>query len=283
MKKLMAAHIRIPLMLLLTFGAIEYFVDSGDQLAIVKYPKMLGVLALVFFALLFVEIIVESFKYVDDRLTYEGKDTAEDRGTAYQKFMRALTGAKSIEQEHTLELDHEYDGIRELDNDLPPWWTSLFYIGILFGTWYFLYYNYFGGPSQVDEYHQQNTEALLAIQEYKKNNPDLVNADNVTLLTDAASLEAGKATFMSNCIACHLADGGGSVGPNLTDEYWILGGGIKNVFNTISEGGREGKGMIPWKSQLEPTQIQQVASYVLSLQGTKPANPKAPEGDIWKE
>jgi cytochrome c oxidase cbb3-type subunit III len=84
-------------------------------------------------------------------------------------------------------------------------------------------------------------------------------------------------------VACHLADGGGSIGPNLTDEYWILGGGVKNIFHTISEGGREGKGMIPWKSELKPLQIQQVASYIISLGGTTPAQGKEPEGEIWKE
>ena len=87
----------------------------------------------------------------------------------------------------------------------------------------------------------------------------------------------------TNCVVCHLADGGGSIGPNFTDENWILGGGIKNVFNTVSEGGREGKGMIPWKSVLSPSEIQQVSSYILSFQGTTPANPKAPEGDVWVE
>jgi cytochrome c oxidase cbb3-type subunit 3 len=80
-----------------------------------------------------------------------------------------------------------------------------------------------------------------------------------------------------------MADGGGGIGPNLTDQYWILGGGIKNVFNTVSEGGRDGKGMVAWKAQLKPSQIAQVSSYILSLQGTTPANPKAAEGDLWKD
>jgi len=108
----------------------------------------------------------------------------------------------------------------------------------------------------------------------------LLTAENVEQLTDAASLESGKAIFQTNCIACHMADGGGGIGPNLTDNYWILGAGIKNVYQTISEGGRSGKGMIPWKTTLSPEEMQQVASYVLSLQGTTPANPKDPEGEL---
>ena len=108
-----------------------------------------------------------------------------------------------------------------------------------------------------------------------------MDATTVELLTDASDLNAGKAIFETNCAVCHMADGGGGIGPNLTDEYWILGGGIKNVFNTVSEGGRAGKGMVPWKQSLKPSEIAQVSSYVLGFQGTTPANPKAPEGDIW--
>ena len=112
----------------------------------------------------------------------------------------------------------------------------------------------------------------------------MIDADSVTELTDAASLQEGKNIFQANCIMCHAPDGGGGIGPNLTDDHWILGGDIKNVFHTISEGGREGKGMVAWKATLTAKQRQQVASYVLSLQGSSPASPKAPEGDIiWKK
>ena len=112
-----------------------------------------------------------------------------------------------------------------------------------------------------------------------------MNVEKVTLLADAESLARGKEIFVNACAACHKASGAGQIGPNLTDEYWVLGGGIKNVFKTISEGGREGKGMVPWKATLKPTEIQKVASYVLSLQGTKPAGGKAPEPEakIWVE
>jgi len=123
----------------------------------------------------------------------------------------------------------------------------------------------------------------LAIEEYKKTAKDLIDASTVELLTDPADITAGLNIFQANCVACHKADGGGGIGPNLTDNYWILGGGIKNVFNTISEGGRSGKGMVPWKNDFKPSEIAQVASYVLSLQGTTPAEPKEPEGDLWTD
>jgi cytochrome c oxidase cbb3-type subunit 3 len=135
--------------------------------------------------------------------------------------------------------------------------------------------------SQDEEYETAVAEAKLEIEEWKKTAKNLVDLNTVILLKDEGDLTAGKSIFNESCIACHKADGGGGIGPNLTDKNWILGGGIKNVFKTISEGGRDGKGMISWKSELKPAQMAQVASYVLSLQGTTPAEPKAAEGEIW--
>ena len=178
-------------------------------------------------------------------------------------------------------LDHNYDGIKELDNRLPPWWIYLFYITIIFGVVYLVRFHIFNDYDQELEFEQEMGEARLAIEEYKKTAKDLVDVNTVELLTEASDLKAGEAIFNTNCAVCHMNDGGGGIGPNLTDEYWILGGGIKNVFQTISEGGRAGKGMVAWKSNLKPSEIAQVASYLLGMQGTTPANPKAPEGDIW--
>ena len=142
-------------------------------------------------------------------------------------------------------------------------------------------YHILDGPSMAEEYEMEMVAAAEAIEEYKKTAKNLIDLETVELLTDASDLEAGKAIYTTNCVACHMADGGGGIGPNLTDSNWILGGGIKNVFKTISEGGRDGKGMISWKSTLKPLEMAQVASYVLTFEGTTPANPKAPEGDIW--
>ena len=139
-----------------------------------------------------------------------------------------------------------------------------------------------GGDNQEMELKKEIAEAQIALEEYKKTAPDLMDAESVTLMTDAGDLAKGKAIYEMNCAACHKIDGGGQIGPNLTDDHWILGGGIKNVFHTIAEGGRDGKGMVAWKAMLKPTEMQQVASYVLSLQGTNPADAKAAEGDLYK-
>lgn len=198
-----------------------------------------------------------------------------------KKLLKSWTKSKEIEEEQEIILDHNYDGIKELDNSLPPWWVYMFYATIVFAAVYLVRFHVLDGDSQEVEYQKAVAQAQIEINKYKATAPDLVTADNVELLTDEASLKRGKAVFNLNCASCHLADGGGSIGPNLTDEYWILEGGIKGVFKTVSNGGRDGKGMIAWNKTLKSDDIAKVSSYVLSLQGTTPANPKAPEGEIW--
>ncbi len=178
-------------------------------------------------------------------------------------------------------LDHDYDGIQELDNDLPPWWVWMFNLSIIFAVLYLLYYHVFDiGNLQVAEY---QAEMKAASQKYAKT--ETVTGDQqtaatqpLTAYTDADNLGKGDALFHQHCFPCHGSKGEGSVGPNLTDEYWIHGGGMTNVVHTITVG-VPAKGMISWKAVLNPEQIKQVASYVLSLQGTNPPNGKAPEGE----
>jgi cytochrome c oxidase cbb3-type subunit 3 len=206
----------------------------------------------------------------------------EESNAWINSLLKSWTKAKDIEDEEEIVLDHNYDGIKELDNSLPPWWVYMFYATIVFAVVYLVRFHVLDGNDQATEYKLAVAEAKAALKEYQKSAPaDLITADNVTLLTDAKDLGRGKAVFNLNCASCHLADGGGSIGPNLTDEYWILGGGIKNVFTTISKGGRDGKGMIAWDKTLKSADIAKVASYVISLQGTSPAKPKAPQGDKW--
>ncbi|AUC86224.1 cytochrome C oxidase subunit III [Polaribacter sp. ALD11] len=199
------------------------------------------------------------------------------------KLLKSWTKAKRIEDEQEIILDHNYDGIRELDNSLPPWWVYMFYASIVFAVVYLVRFEVLDGDSQIVEYDKAVAEAKAELNKYKATATDLITADNVTLLTDAKDLSRGKAIFNLNCASCHLGDGGGSIGPNLTDEFWILGGGIKNVFSTISNGGRDGKGMIAWNKTLKTEDIAKVSSYVVSLQGTTPAQGKAAQGEKWEE
>nr|WP_293303288.1 cbb3-type cytochrome c oxidase N-terminal domain-containing protein [Allomuricauda sp.] len=280
--------IRVPVLFFLIFGLMEYFIDSGDKPAIIEYPITQFFLLLVLMILIAIELILSSIENIMfQTLSEEGKEkylASKNRKLEWKwakNLYQRLTKTKSIEREGEIIMDHNYDGIRELDNVLPPWWVYLFYGTIIFGVVYLVRFHVVGEYTQAEEYDQEVAAAKIEIEEYKKNAKDLVDASTVELLTDASDLSAGEKIFTTSCVVCHMADGGGGIGPNLTDDHWILGGGIKNVFNTISEGGRDGKGMVAWKQSFKPAEIAQVASYVISLGGTTPANPKAPEGDVW--
>lgn len=288
MRQLVPSWIRVPVVFFIIFGAVEFFVDSGEKPAFIEYPVVLLFLLLVLLILIAIEAIVGALENVMlHKLDKEAKARfLAEKEKAYQftwlkTTYKTLLGQKPIEEEGEIILDHNYDGIKELDNNLPPWWLYGFYISIAFAAIYLVRFHVFDGDTQLDELETELAEARIEIEAYKKTAKDLVDVNTVVMLTEADDLKTGKSIFETNCVACHMADGGGGIGPNLTDKHWILGGGIKNVFNTISEGGRSGKGMIPWKAQLKPSQIAKVASYVLTLQGTTPANPKAAEGDIW--
>ncbi|HEX9827550.1 MAG TPA: cbb3-type cytochrome c oxidase N-terminal domain-containing protein [Flavobacteriaceae bacterium] len=289
MRYFIPSYIRVPLVFFIIFGIVEYFVDSGDQPAFIEKPVVLLFLLFVLMIIIAIEAIIGAMENIlYQSLDEEGKARYEASKVKIPKFFiwikkmyLKLLGSRPIEEEHEIILDHNYDGIKELNNDLPPWWLYGFYATIIFGAIYLLRYHVFNGQNQYDELEIEYAEANAAIEEYNKTAKDRVDFNSVELLTDASSLANGKQIFETTCVACHKADGGGGIGPNLTDKHWILGGGIKNVFKTITEGGRDGKGMIAWKQTYKPSEIAQVASYVLSLQGTTPAEPKAAEGDLW--
>jgi cytochrome c oxidase cbb3-type subunit 3 len=270
------------------FGLIEYFVDSGNEPAFLKYPVIILFLLLVFLIIVAIEGIVGAlenilFQSLDDaaKARYLAAKNKTPQFNKIKNIYTKLVGTKPIEAEGELILDHNYDGIKELDNSLPPWWLYGFYASVIFGAVYLIRFHIFNGDNQYDELNNELAQAKIDIEEYKKTAKDLVDFNTVTVLTDASDINSGKTIFNQNCVACHMADGGGGIGPNLTDQHWILGGGIKNIFKTISEGGRAGKGMIAWKNDLKPAEMAQVASYILTFQGTTPANPKAAEGDVW--
>ncbi|WP_272150251.1 cbb3-type cytochrome c oxidase N-terminal domain-containing protein [Tenacibaculum aiptasiae] len=201
-----------------------------------------------------------------------------------KKLINKWTEARAVEEEEEIILDHNYDGIKELDNNLPPWWLYMFYATIIFGCVYLVRYHMLGADNQEMEYAQSVEQAKRELAAFRSTSKEaVIDAETVTVLTSESDLNRGKAVYNLNCAACHIADGGGGIGPNLTDEYWILGGGIKNVFNTITNGGRDGKGMVAWGKTLKPKDIQKVASYILKFQGTTPAKPKAPQGEKYVE
>ncbi len=292
MKKLIPAYVSVLVLFFAAFGAMEYFVDSGDKPAFIKYP-MVSVFLMVF---LFVLIAISITMRAVDNITYqlmteEEKAKLNAAGTQsftesdwYKKLVSTFVRPEStVVSEDQLLLEHDYDGIKELDNNLPPWWVYLFYASIVFGVVYMVRFEILGADDQEMELAKEIAQAKIEVAEYMKTAPDMMDEKTVTVLTDPADLAVGKEIYTTNCAACHRADAGGQIGPNLTDEEWILGGGIKNIFHTLVNGGRDGKGMIAWKGTLKPKEMQKVASYIMSLKGSNPVDAKAPEGEVWVE
>lgn len=199
------------------------------------------------------------------------------------KLWDKLNSFKPVSEEASIDLNHNYDGIRELDNRLPPWWLYGFYLTIVFACVY-LYTHHVShtAPNSIDEYQAAVVQADIAKQAYLKKAANNVDENTVKLLTDEASINAGKAIFQSTCFACHGKLGEGGVGPNLTDDFWLHGGSVQDVFKSIKYGWAD-KGMKSWKDDFSPVQIAQLASYVKSLHGTNPPNAKAPQGTQFTE
>ncbi|MHA8076542.1 cbb3-type cytochrome c oxidase N-terminal domain-containing protein [Aquirufa sp. TARAVU-A1A] len=209
------------------------------------------------------------------KLSKNPQAAAEEELSWWEKFK----GLKPLEQERDLIMEHTYDGIAELDNPTPPWFMYLFYMTIISGVIYGVYYHvYLDGNIQETEYKTEVAAAEKVREAYMKQFANSVNEDNVVVVKEAKDLTEGSQIYSTNCVACHGDKGQGGVGPNLTDKFWIHGGGIKDLFKTITHGVPE-KGMIAWEKTLNPLQIQKVASYILTLQGTNPPGAKEPQGE----
>ena len=223
-------------------------------------------------------------KTADLILNKKAVDQGEVRLTFYQQFkQRWITGKfKPLDQQGDMMLDHNYDGIKEMDYGMPPWLKYVFIGTFIFALFYipgFLIFDII--PDQQTEYREELDKAALMAEARAKAGMIAITAQTAELQTDEAVMQAGSTIFKANCAVCHANDGGGGVGPNLTDDYWIHGNDMEGVFTTISEG-VPAKGMIPWKGNLSAKQIQDVSNYVLSLVGKVSANPKEPQGEIKK-
>jgi len=190
----------------------------------------------------------------------------------------------SIDKEQDVQLDHDYDGIKELDNSLPPWWIYGFYFTILFaGVYLYRYHVSKSAPLQVEELAVEKIQAEREKLAYMATQANNVDETSIAYNPTAELLTEGKAIFVKNCVSCHGPEAqGASIGPNLTDEYWIHKGGIKDIFKTIKNGVQE-KGMIPWGQQLSNAQIAAAATFIKSLKDSHPTNPKAPQGEKYEE
>lgn len=239
---------------------------------------MIIVLVVAFYLLTILRVMVREDGI--RRAKEKGVEYVEEPGM-WSKFYANLTDAVPIDKEESIDMNHDYDGIRELDNHLPPWWKYLFYATIVFAAVYLFLYHVSGSlPLQTEEY-----EIAMAEAEANKPLPDegsAIDESNIVFSDDPAVLASGKTVYQRNCVACHKAAGEGGIGPNLTDEYWLHGGSIQDIYNTIKNGVPE-KGMIAWGDVLSPSKMNDVASYIETLKGTNPPNAKGPQGEIYKE
>lgn len=201
----------------------------------------------------------------------------------WDKVLDSFNSSVPLNKEKDIMLDHDYDGIRELDNSLPPWWLYGFYACIIFAVCYMFYFH-LGGPglSSTEAYAEEVRIAKDQADLMIKNSPaTAVDENNVVLLTDEKSLADAKAIFSNVCVACHGPEAQGGAGPNLTDKYWIHGGDLNSIYKIIKTGVAD-KGMPQWGATYKASDLQKLASYVISLQVTNPPNPKAPQGTLYE-
>jgi cytochrome c oxidase cbb3-type subunit 3 len=285
MKKLLV----IPALL----ACIQTVSAKGDSLVSDEMKNYIGCGAIFTMLLLFVIVLLvllKAFKVMANTILrlqgYTNAEIAEamqpakkEKKPKKEDVWIKLLSLKPMSEEKSILIEHDYDGIQELDNPTPAWFMWLFYGTITFAVCYLLIYHVFGiGQLQYDEYKTEVAQADIAKKEYLSKAANQVDETTVKLVSDAGTISAGKAIFTQNCAPCHGANAQGNVGPNLTDEYWLHGGKINDLFKTIKYG-VAAKGMPTWEKQLSPKQISDVTNYVKSLKGSHPANPKAPQGD----
>lgn len=264
---------------------LEWMLPSGNgysSLIALKITLFLIIMALVFSARFVVtkmnNLYLSLSSEEEKQAYYQSKEAKKINWSDWKSVLDGLMAAKPIEEEGDIVMNHDYDGIQELDNNLPPWWLYGFYMTIVFAVGYMVYYEVLDGKDQTEEYLTEVAIAKKQIAAYEATQEKV----DMSALAEGDNAQ-GKKLYKRNCAVCHAVDGGGKIGPNLTDEYWILGGSMEDIYNTISEGGRAGKGMIAWKNSFSSQDRQMLAAYVKSLQGTTPAEPKEPQGDLYKE
>lgn len=244
---------------------------------------IIAILVVLIGALLAVMSMLFTLKNVLDK---DAKKQAVASGTEvpestslWQNISKSLWDRASVEEEKDLVIDHDFDGIKELDNHLPPWWLYSFYATIIWGIAYVLIYHVFeSAPLQIEEYNNELAAAEASLVAYREKNPEKkIDLANYVFSDDAAQIASGEKIFGGQCATCHKADGGGLAGPNLTDEFWKNGGSATDIYNVINDG-IANTAMIAWGGTFSSSQISDIVAYVHTLQGTNPEGGLPPDG-----
>ena len=251
-------------------------------LSATTFYLFIAVLAIELLVILVMSYFVKIF-LAKEKLNVPVEITAERKPFFSKTWWEKFNSFKPADQEASIDMGHDYDGIRELDNRLPPWWIYGFYLTIFVGVVYLWRYHIAEtAPLSKQEFEISMKHAEEEKAAYLAKSANKVDENTVQLIKDASALSIGKNTFEQMCSPCHGKEGQGGVGPNLTDEYWVNGGSIKDIFKTIKYG-RPEKGMKSWNDDYSPIQIAQLASYIKTLQGTNPPNQKEKQGELYKE
>ncbi|WP_276133147.1 cbb3-type cytochrome c oxidase N-terminal domain-containing protein [Polluticoccus soli] len=260
-------------------AAAPLFPSSYSGIQATEFYFLVGTIA---FELLIITALILSIRTIVKLLSAKPETKKVVEAIVRRSFWEKFHNMAAADKEEEIILDHDYDGIKELDNNLPAWWKYGFYVTILVAFVYMYYYHFGGGgQSSLQEYAAEVAKGEADKEAYLAKSSSNVDENTVKLL-DAAGIAAGQVTFQNMCAACHAKDGGGGVGPNLTDEYWLHGGSLSDVFKSIKYGWAD-KGMKSWKDDFSPKQIAELASYVKSLKGSKPAVPKEKQGELYTE
>jgi cytochrome c oxidase cbb3-type subunit III len=254
---LAAAIVLAPALVLASTGA-----DAGTETALAVTS---GVTLFIIVVLFYILIVLDG-------------DISSIAEAAHRAKLHVMPSA----EENAPALDEDFDGIRELDNRVPPWFNYLFYGSMVFAAAYMLNFHVLKSSKLPFGEYQEELVAASLQRQIMIASQGSIDENNLVALKTPAELKSGMENFKKYCVSCHGQEGGGIVGPNLTDQYWLHGGGIKNVYTTIKMG-VPAKGMISWQLVFSPKQIQEIASYVLSLQGSNPIGGKKPDGTLWIE
>jgi cytochrome c oxidase cbb3-type subunit 3 len=283
----------IPVVFLLSLLPYQSHANAkgGSELMELAYDNIIFILAGIVIVAVLITLVNMVFNFIElqklrinQELGIEKEEVAKSMEIpTLEKINDWMWNLVPKDKEQTIDMGHNYDGIRELNNKLPPWWLGLFYGTIAFAAIYMYVYQW--GPnewSSKQEYEIAMEEAQLEKDKFLSKTASAIDENSVVFVQDDARLKLGEEIYNMNCAACHGPQGQGLVGPNLTDDYWVHGGSISEIFSTIKYGVPE-KGMIAWSSQLRPASMENVSSYIKTLRGTNPPNPKAQEGTLYEE
>jgi cytochrome c oxidase cbb3-type subunit III len=264
-------------------GTTEVVAAASDAIGGMP-PTMFHItMATIVVELAVIIVLVNMLKFLTGIQSRQTVKAAAAGPSALTLWWDKLNKSVSIEKEKDIDLSHDYDGIRELDNSVPPWWTWAFVGVFIFSVVYLWRYHVSEtAPLQVQELQIAMQRAEAEKDAYLKTSAKKVDENTVKML-DAAGIAAGKTLFERNCITCHGKNAeGNQVGPNLTDEYWLHKGDLGSIFKSIKYGWVE-KGMQSWQGVFSASEIEQLASYIKSVSGTNYPGGKEPQGEPYKE